>query len=297
MEVSRCLVGQTPYISNTRVYSAGIIYDGALMMLNSTAWSSGVQNSADVAYFIIAALDTNAAAKDTLGAVQEGTQKAYADYMNSTNSGSPQALNIGSDYYADAAISVGGNYLPVCISPEVMYFAEYFQGLDNTGTGDGNVITASISASTSTTVTITDLQSETEGGFLFSTNKTSSTAYEPGQLRYITVGASGSCTIDSAMKVATTTDFILGLPPLSTRTGMTDDAVGMCSLTDKTANDATIGLCTGLMVFENWVNLGQTGGGLERFRYWSHKGLDGLKGFRAFAEVVLTDHLWLTIPA
>ena len=198
-------------------------------------------------------------------------------------------------YYADAAVSAGGNYLPVCISPQVMYFAEYFQKADSES-GE-NVITANITASTSTTVTITDLQPETDSGFLFSTDLTSSTAYEPGQLRYITAGAAGSCTIDSAMKVATTTDFILGLPPFSTQTGMTDDAVGMCSLTDKTADDSSIGLCAGLLVFENYVNLGQSGGGLERFRYWSHKGLDGLKGFRAYAEVVLTDHLWLTKPA
>ena len=286
-------------ISNVRVYSSGTIYDGALMMLNSAnCWTSGNPAGGDVAYFIIAAADDVTAAVDTLGAVQEGSEKAYADYMNSTNSGSPQAMNIGSDYAADAAISVGGNYLPVCISPEVMYFAEYFQGADNTGAGGGNVITANITASTSTTITITNLQDHLDGGFLFSTDLTSSAAYEPGQLRYITVSAAtGACTIDSAMKVSAATDFILGLPPMATMTGMTDDAVGMCSLTDKGNDDSSEGIGEGLLVFENYVNLGLTGSGLERFRYWSHKGLDGLSGFRAFAEVVLTDHLWLTKPA
>lgn len=297
MEVSRCLVGQTPYISNVKVYDTGKIYDGALMMLDSAGcWSSGAPNDGSRYYFIIAAKDTNAAAIDTLGAVQEGTQKAYADYMNSTNSGSTQAMNIGSDYFADAAISAGSNFLPVCISPEVMYFAEYFQRADDES--GANVISANITASTSTTITITSLQDHLDGGFLFSTDKTSSTAYQPGQLRYITVSAAtGACTIDSAMKVSATTDFILGLPPMCSATGLTDDAVGLCSLTDKTADDSSVGLCTGLLVFENYVNLGLSGGALERFRYWSHKGLDGLKGFRAYAEVVLTDQLWHTKPA
>lgn len=295
MEIANCLIGQLPYITNIRVYSAGQLYDGALMMANASAYSSGAQNDASVMYYIVAAADGTTAGVDAIGALQEGTLKAYAGYMNSTNSGSTQAMGIGSDYYADAAISAGGNYLPCMVSPQVTYFAEYFQKADNAS--GANVISANISASTSTTVTITSLQSETDGGFLYSTNLTSSTAYEPGQLRYITAGASGSCTVDSAMKVSTTTDFILGLPPGCTRTGMTDDAVGMCSLTDKTADDATIGLCTTLLVFENWVNLGLSGGAKERFRYWSHKGLNGLKGFKAYAEIILTDHFWSTTPA
>ena len=298
MEVSRCLVGQTPYISNTKVYSSAVqIYDGALMMLNVGAWTGGAATDATDYSFTIAAADDNTAAIDTLGAVQEGTQKAYADYMNSTNSGSPQALNIGSDYYADATIATGGNFLPVCISPQVMYFAEYFQKADSVS-GVNIIDGADITTSTGTTVTIADLQPETDGGFLFSTDLTDSAAYEPGQLRYITAGAAGSCTVDSAMKInGTSTDLILGLPPMTPTCGMTDDAVGMCSLTDKGSDDPSLGICVGLIVFENYVNLGLNGSGLERFRYWSHKGLNGLKGFRAFAEVVLCDHLWANKPA
>ncbi|MEA2013747.1 MAG: hypothetical protein U9N38_00320 [Thermodesulfobacteriota bacterium] len=297
MEVSRCLVGQTPYITNVKVYDSGQLYDGALMMANASAYSSGAQNAAEVMYYIIAAADGSTAGVDAIGALQTSSKKAYADYMNSTNSGSPQAMNIGSDYAADAASTAGFNYMPVCISTEVMYYAEYFQCADSES--GANVINgADLSSSTSTTVTVADLQSETDGGFLFSTDGTDSSAYEPGQLRYITVGASGSCTVDSAMKIdGSDTDLILGLPAGCTRTGMTDDAVGMCSLTDKTADDPSIGLATTLLVFENWVNLGLTGGGLERFRYWSHKGLDGLKGFRAYAEIVLQDHFWGTTPA
>jgi len=297
MDVSRCLVGQTPYITNVKVYSAGALYDGALMMANSSAYSSGAQNAAEVMYYIIAAADGSTAGVDAIGALQVGSTRAYADYMNSTNSGSPQAMNIGSDGYADAASTAGFNYLPVCVSPQVMYYAEYFQQADSAS--GANVINgADITSSTSTTVTIADLQSETDGGFLYSTDLTDSAAYEPGQLRYITVGAAGSCTIDSAMKVdGTLTDFILGLPAGCTRTGLTDDGVGMCSLTDKTADDPSIGLATTLTVFENWVNLGRFGGGLERFRYWSHKGIDGIKGFSAFAEIVLNDHAWQTTMA
>jgi hypothetical protein len=286
-----------PYVTNVKIYDSGQLYKGALMMANPSAYSSGAHNDASVMYYIVAAADSTTAGVDAIGALQEGTEKLYLSYGNLKNSRNPMAYDIGSDYFADAAISAGANYGPVCVSPQCMYFAEYFQVADNEG--GANVISANISASTSTTVTITNLQPETDGGFLYSTKETSSTAYQPGQLRYITAGASGSCTVDSAMLVSTTTDFILGLPPGSTRTGMTDDAVGMCSLTDKTADDATIGLATTLLVFENWVGYGQAGiGGLEPFRYWAHKGLNGLSpGFRAFAEIVLTDHLWSTTPA
>ncbi len=284
-------------ITNVKVYSAGALYDGALMMANASAYSSGAQNAAEVMYYIIAAADNTTAAVDAIGSLQTSSAKAYADYMNSTNSGSPQAMNIGSDYYADAASTAGFNYMPVCVSTEVMYFAEYFQTADN-ASGVNIIDGADITSSTSTTVTVADLQSETDGGFLFSTKGTDSGAYRPGQLRYITVGASGTCTIDSAMAIdGTDTDLILGLPAGCTRTGMTDDAVGMCSLTDKTSDDPSVGTGTALLVFENWINTGLSGAGLERFRYWSHKGLNGLKGFRAYAEVVLTDHFWHTTPA
>jgi hypothetical protein len=288
MKVSKTNIGSTPYISNVRVYSAGQIYEGALMMLAYGALSLGAPADGSKYYFSIAARDDASAALDTLGAVNCSSQFGYLDRMNNANNAA--AFKIGADYYADAAISVGGNYLPVCITPDVLYMAEYLQKADNAG--GANVISANISASTSTTVTITDLQDHLDGGFLFSTDLTSSTAYEPGQFRCITVSAAtGSCTIDSAMKVSTTTDFILGLPPSCTRTGLSDDAVGLCSLTDKTADDASVGLCQGLLIWDNYIEH-RVSGSVHPVRYWVDRGQDDLKNFRAYAEVYLTDHLF-----
>jgi len=294
MKLSRCLIGNTPYICNSKVYSAGQLYEGALMMLNASALSSGAPSDGSAYSFTIAAADDATAAIDVLGVLMVSSRDGYDD-TSINNANNAAAYKIGSDYYADAAISAGGNYLPVMISPEVLYFAEYFQKADNAA--GGNVITANISQSTSTTVTITSLQNHLDGGFLYSTDLTSSTAHEPGQFRYITTSAAtGSCTIDSAMDVDTDTDFILGLPPGCTRTGMTDDAVGLCSLTDKTANDSSEGLCTGLLIWENWI--GHRSAPLHPVRYWADRGLDSLENFRAYAEIVCTDHLFgRTVPA
>ncbi len=294
MQCNKTLYGQTPYQSNIRVYSAGKLYDGALMMLNASALSAGAPNDGSAYNFTIAAADGATAAIDSIGVILCDSENAYNDKQNMSNSA--QSYRIGSDYYADAAITAGGNYLPAIISPDVLYMAEYFQAADKAS--GANVISANISASTSTTVTITSLQDHLDGGFLFSTDLTSSTAYEPDQFRYITVsGATGSCTIDSAMKVATTTDFILGLPPGCTRAGLSDDSVGLCSLTDKTADDASVGLCTGLLIWDNYIEH-QNAGSLHPVRYWVDRGMDGLDGFRAYAEVFLTGHLFgRTVPA
>jgi len=292
MQLSRCLIGQTPLVTNIRVYDSGTLEDGALMMLNASAYSSGAPNGGDSYNFTKAAADNNTAGIDAIGVLQTSSTKARA--MRDNLSNDSNAMKIGSDYYADAAVSAGGNYLPCIISPQVMYYAEYYQQAD--ADSGANVITANITASTSTTVTQTDLQDHLDGGFLFSTDRTSSAAYEPGQLRYITASAAtGSCTIDSAMKVATTSDFILMLPPYCSRTGMTDDGVGLCSLTDKTADDASVGLATTLLVWDNYARW--DGAPLHGLRYWSDKALDGIKGMSAFAEVILTDHLWATSPA
>ena len=295
MELSKVLYGQSSYVTNVRVFSSGQLYEGALMMRAASAWTSGAPNDGSQYYFVVAALDTSSAARDTIGALQTSSLKAV-DLKENLSAVGYDRYNIGADYFADALISVGGNYLPVEIAPDALYMAEYLQAADKAS--GANVISANISASTGTTVTITTLQDHLDGGFLFSTDLTSSVAYEPGQFRIITVSAgTGSCTIDSAMKVSTTTDFILGLPPMCSRVGLSDDGVGLCSLTDKTADDASEGLCQGLLIFENYISH-QSSGGLVPVRYWEHRGMDGIDGLKAYAEVFLTDHiLGRTVPA
>ena len=292
MKLNRCLIGNTPYISNVKVYDTGKMYEGALMMLNASALSAGAPNDGSAYNFTIAAADSTTAGVDALGILMVSTEDAYKDKMNGALNGS--GYNIGSDYYADATIAAGANFLPVMVSPEVLYLAEYFQKADNEG--GANVISANITASTSTTVTITSLQDHLDGGFFYSTKLTSASAYEPGQFRCITTSAAtGSCTIDSAMKVGTTTDLIMGLPPMCTRTGMTDDAVGLCSLPDKTADDASVGLCTTLLVWENYIT--HRSAPLHPVRYLVDKGQDGLVNLRAYAEIKCTDHFFATKPA
>lgn len=295
MQLSRCLVGQTPLQTNIRVYDSGTLEDGALMMWNPSANSSGALTGSDasVAYFIKAAADDGTAALDAIGVLQASSTNAVGDKNNLGNDGG--AYKIGTDYKADAGVTVDGNYLPCIISPQVLYFAEYYQQ-DDVDSGDGNVITANITASTSTTLTITDLQDDLDAGWVFSTARTSSTAYKPGQLRFIeSSAATGSCVLITAMDVATTTDLILILPKMCTRTGLTDDGVGLCSLTDKTANDASEGLCVGLGIWENLAK--HESDPWHPLREWRDDGLNDLGAFRAQAEVWLTSHVFYDLPA
>ena len=116
------------------------------------------------------------------------------------------------------------------------------------------------------------------------------------QLRFVSVsGATGSCTLATAMKVATTTDLIMILPKMCTRTGMTDDAVGLSSLTDKGNDDASEGIGIGLLIWENYCK--HESDPWHPLRKWRDDGLDGLGAFRAQAEVVLTSHVFQDLPA
>ena len=291
MQLSRCLAGQTPYKTNIRVYDSGTLEDGALMMWNPTYHSSGAPNSGAVNYFIKAAADDATEAIDAIGVLQASSTNVVGDKNNLANDA--MATKIGTDYYADAGLTVGGNYLPCIISPEVLYFAEYYQIAD----ADSGVNVVSVtSASASTTLTITDLQDHLDGGFIYSTKLTDSAAPNPGQLRYVTVSAAtGSCTIDSAATYGTSDDVILILPQYMTRTGLTDDGVGLRSLTDKTADDPSVGLGISIQV---WDNYGQWDSApTHPLRYWKDKGLNGLKRTRFKAEIRLTDHLWNVAPA
>lgn len=291
MEISKNLLGSVAYVTNMPVYDASTLQNGELMMWNPSAHSAGVPNSGDVNYLVTAAAVDATEAVDAVGATQCSSTSAVGDKINLAFNA--QSYQIGTDFLANAASTAGFNFLPVCISPHVLYMAEWYQVADSDGGANvGNCTTAS----TSTTVTLTSRPDHEEAGFMFTTAATDSTAPNGGQLRYITVGGAGSFTIDSAATITTSDDLIIMSPPLYTRLALTDDGVGLRGgLTDKTADDFTIALGTSLQLLDNYG--GWEGAPQHRLRYWVDKGLNGIARSRFFGEIFCTDHLWATKPA
>ena len=247
MRFYRNLHGGPPLVMDVPVYDASALAAGELIMRGG---HGGTTNS----YYITAYTGSSSTeAADSLGVLQESVT-------------SPTVV-----------ASAGFNYAKCIVSPWVTYLAEYFQT-------SGNVIDVT-SASTSTTLTTTSLEDNIDGGWVYFTNKTTSTATAAGELRYLTAAASGSCTMDSAVTVDTTSDFIKIFPLSHLLILLSTDALGLMSAAAST-NSAS-----NAMVLENYIS---NSGLLKPLRYASHKGsYNDPETTKFYAELVLLDHVFI----
>ncbi len=243
MRFAKMLNGGVPVVMDVPVYDSSSLAHGELVMRGA---HGGTTNS----YYITAYTGNNTEAVAALGVLQETPSSVTKNASN------------------------GFNYAKCIINPNAVYLAEYFQT-------SGNIINAT-NASTSTTVTITNLEDNIDGGWLYATDRVDSDATSAGSLRYLTASASGSCTIDSALTVDTTTDFIKILPVSHRLTALSSDALGLKS-------QAAAGSGVSLHILENYI---LKGGVYAPLRYSEHAGLDGLDTAttKFFAAIVLLDH-------
>ena len=247
MRFYRSLHGGPPLVMDVPVYDASALAAGELVMRGG---HGGTTNS----YYITAYTgNSSTEAVDSLGVLQESVT-------------SPTVV-----------ASTGFNYAKCIVSPWVTYLAEYLQT-------SGNVVDVT-SASASTTLTTTNLEDNIDGGWVYFTKKTTSTATGAGNLRYLTASASGSATMDSAVTIDTTSDFIKILPVSHLLALLSSDALGLASAAAST-NSAS-----NMIVLENYISKN----GLKKaLRYASHKGTtQDPDTVKFYAEIVLLDHVFI----
>ena len=262
MELARTFSGNYPFKANVPVYDAALLATDELVMRFAT-WHSGVSK-----FYITAYTASSAEAVDALGVLECGAVNAGDNKDNNT------FYRIGTDDIPDAAISVGGNFLPCIINPDACYFAEYDQtdAIDQTG-----------AVSASTTWAITSLEDNIDGGWLFTTKQKSSTATYSGLIRYATASAAGNITADSAVTVDTSTDVVKVLPIGHRLNGLNAEATGLTTT-------AAASSAVQLDLRENYI---QWQGSPEmELRYWNHRGMSDLGGLRVRGEVILLDHCY-----
>lgn len=243
MRFSRCRNGAYPVVMDVPVYDASSLVAGELIMRGA---HGGPTNS----YFITAYTGSAAEGVASLGVLQEGSTAVTGNAAS------------------------GFNYLKCIINDDALYLAEYLQT-------SGNVIDVT-SASTGTTLTTTNLEDDIDGGWVYFTEKVTSGATGAGNLRYLTASAAGSATMDSAVTIDTTSDFIKILPANHRKTAIDTAALGMKS-------QAAAGSGISLHVIENYIS---KAGLIQALRYASHKATSGLDKdtTKFFAEISILDH-------
>ena len=245
MKFTKCRNGAYPVVMDVPIYDdAAALVAGVLVM---RAAHGGTTNS----YFIEAYVSASAnEAVQSLGVLQETVAVA-------------------------TTIAAGGfTYGKSIINDDALYLAEYLQTT-------GNIVDVT-SASTSTTLTTTSLEDNIDGGWVYFTEKTTAGATGAGGLRYLTAAASGSCTLDSAITIDTTSDFIKILPTGHRVTSLSANSLGLLS-------KAAAGSGVSLHILENYIS---KSGLVQALRYASHKAKDGLDKdtTKFFAEFAILDH-------
>lgn len=266
MELARILGSNYPYRTQVPVYDAATLAQGEMLMRH------GSWHSSETKYYITAYANANTGSEDSIGI----TLASSADCALAKDA---QLYKVGSDGIPDAAISAGGNFMPVIVNPEACYYANY-------DAADAKSCTTAISAST--TWTITSLEDNIDGGWLFTTDTADSSATYPGLIRYAAASASGSITTGVAVTVDTNTDFVKVLPIGHRLTGLNAAATGLT-----TTIEAEDGIFLGIA--ENWIK--HQSSPKVRLRYWDHKGLDNLVNLKVDAEIVQLRHAYRAVVA
>jgi len=267
MQLARLLGGNVPYVTNIPVYDGTLLYKGQMVMRHA-AW-----HNTETKYYINAYVSgSTTEAQDSIGILQASSTDAYASKENK------KLYNLSSAAPTVVA-TTGFNWLPAIVNPDATYFAFYDQTLAKS-------CTTAVAAST--TWVITALEDDIEGAWLYTTEGTDSAATYKGKLRYLTVSSSGTTTIDSAVTVDTSTDFIKLLPIGHRFCPLNLTATGMNTI-------IAVGTTIYLENIENWGRWESAP--THALRYWNDKGLEGLGGKLATfeAELVQLKHCWRNI--
>lgn len=265
MQLARILSGNYPYRTYIPVYDATTLTAGEMVMRHAS-WAAANK------YYITAYTGANTEAEDSIGILLMSSTDGYASKENAL------LYNLASAAPSREE-SAGGNFLEAVVNPDATYFAFYDQT---------DAASCSTAITASTTWTITSLEDNIDGGWLFTTNQADANATYVGLIRYLTASASGSCTVDSAVTVDTSTDYVKVLPIGHRITALNAEATGLTTT-------AAAGSGIYLDVRENFIT--HDASPRREARYWLQKGLDGLKGLKVEAELVQLRHCYRAVVA
>lgn len=266
MELARVLGSNYPYKTYVPVYDGTILAEGELLIRSSA------MHQAATKYYLTGYAGSSAEGDDALGITCASSTASYASKENTLQ------FNLASAVPSKTA-STGLNFMEAIVNPDACYFAFYDQADAVSHTH----------AEAGTAITITSIEDHLDGGWIYSTDGTDSSATNAGQLRYITADDGTDLTVDSTYICATTSDFIKILPIGHRFVGLNAEATG---ITSAAAASSTVTLENR----ENWIS-GPAFGGRKLMRYWNHKGLDGLGGkdVKIEGEIIMLRHCWKDI--
>lgn len=202
-----------------------------------------------------------------------GTGTAASYFVAATTGAACLGILLEDVTSPDGTVATGLDYAKCIISPDMMYQAEY----DQTSYMNPSV------GSSSTTVTIGSLEDDIDGGWIVDITDTDNVA-----CRFITASASGSCTIDSALTVTTSSNLLKILPIGHRKVGIntTADSAGT-----KLTSTAAAGSGTNFTVVDNLVE-SETLGGIISMRYADRTKLRSLKQPRFYSVISMNDHVY-----
>ena len=282
MDLSRCISGMTPFITNIAVYKAGSVLDeGAVVCL--TADTGSLQG------VVISVATTTAANDNEVGVTQISSSRASAAQENyALNS---HYFGMPSDGIPDLTTASGGTamqFMPVCINPDALYFALYSETTATTSTGDAK--TLGVSATVGTSVVLGSSGVDHCGGWLFSSAVNNTAGAAPtfsGSLRYVTTtAASDTFGLATAMNVSTDSVMLVVSQPQRKLTVISSGGNFLRSHGAGTAGK----IAQSLLIHENYISHSQAPHHPLRFRV--DNGLDGLTRVRIWSEVALTNHAY-----
>jgi len=195
------------------------------------------------------------------------TNSYYIEAYISANAGEAlAALGVMQESVATGSVKAvtGYTYGKCIINDDVHYLAEYLQTTSH-------VIDVT-TASTSTTLTTTSLEDNMDGAWVYFT----------GNLRFLVDSGNGSSTMDSAVTIDTTSDFIKILPVGHQLVSLSTCSTGLMS-------KAVAATSINLMVVENYI--GKSGLN-QTMRYATHKALSGLpkETTKFYSEICILSH-------
>jgi hypothetical protein len=283
MELSHLQQGRTPFVTNVQVYAASAVDDGAMMVVGNTG--SALTNIGAT----ITVSTSSTVANSVVGITQVSSATGSASKENlGTNS---HAFRIDTDGIPNRGTATGGDWLPLCISPDAVYYGRYSQ-TTGAGTASDNIIGFTASTGLLVTAGTVGSQAHKTGAWCYSVGTVSGgAATYSGSLRYIT---NSSSTVDfvilTAMNISTDSELVLTNSPLFNSVMFTSGASllrSRCSAGAATATRNDGAQIRALDVVGQWDS-----SPFHRLRYHVDDGLDGLAGVQLYDELIFTDSIF-----
>lgn len=282
MELAHLMEGRTPLVTNVYVYSAATVLDGAILLAGASAGSAVTDMGA-----VASALTTSAQADAFMGITQ--VSSAFASASKENLGQNAQAFRIDTDGIPNRGTTTGGDFMPLCISPEAVYYGTFTSA---TGAAAASYNVMEFTAGATTNKVIGTAWGTTIGRsnmWLFSLATVSGgAATYSGQLRYVTNSvATTSATLYTAMDTTADTECIATYKPLVKNAVPTAAHNMLGSMALSGASSAAQE--EGIQITAMDALITHDAAPTHRLRFHVDNGLNGLTGVKIMQEIVFTD--------